>query len=91
MKYVDKIRMPKFQQKKLVLSNDKPEDIRKRVMELHDSLIGRRYMTKKIIGSKKDEYIMFKVFSSSGKCMEKLCTCKGFFYRNKCRHVKLFK
>lgn len=69
-------------------TNDNMNDIRKRENQIRHSLMGKRFATKKIIGSKGDNYTIFKVYSNQFKCIDKLCSCKGFLYRKTCKHVK---
>ena len=67
--------------------NDTPKAIKARALDIHEALIDKRYTTHKIIGSKGDVYTMFHVTSSKGRILDKICTCKGYFYRQKCYHV----
>lgn len=73
---------------KITKTNDDINEIRKRENQIRNSLIGKRFVTKKTIGSKGDNYTVFKVYSHQFKCIDTLCSCKGFLYRKTCRHVK---
>lgn len=70
-------------------SNDTPEDIKKRVLQIHEALHEKTYTTKIITGSKGDKYTLFKVYSSDNQCIDKICSCKGYYYRFKCRHLSM--
>ena len=66
------------------MKHDDPADIEERRNTIEDNLKekGTTYRIKKVIGSKGHEYYMFVL-----KKGEKICTCKGYLYRKKCRHI----
>lgn len=66
------------------MKHDDPADIEERRRSIEENLKeqGNTFRVKTITGSKGHQYYMFVL-----KRGKKICTCKGYLYRRKCRHI----